>query len=107
MNKKELSGIVARRLCISPVLANDIVRQIFEEIRNEIISGNGHVSISGFGSFSVKTCGPRTIFDVNNGGTRELAARPKVVFKPSGLLRLSEPVREETQKTIRPMAIVE
>ena len=36
MNKKELSGIVARRLCISPVLANNIVRQIFEEIRSQL-----------------------------------------------------------------------
>lgn len=36
MNKKELSGILARRLCISPVLANNIVRQIFEEIRSQL-----------------------------------------------------------------------
>jgi len=94
MNRKELMAAVAA----SCGLTHQQTAMIFEAIEAEAAAGlkrDGHLLITGFGTFERREHAPRALYDPNSGTTRLVPGNTTVGFKPA--LRLKKAVeRDET-----------
>lgn len=80
MNFKELSEKIATTHDLSKVLAERIVKDVFETIENEISTG-GEVSVHGFGRFTIRKAAARNGRNLRTGEMIDIPAKsvPKFV----------------------------
>lgn len=86
MTKKDLIAIAAKNAGVSQKVAAAIVDDVFSTVSSELIAGND-VTITGFGSFKVKTRAARS---GRNPRTKEIVEIPEskvIVFKPSTAIK--------------------
>ena len=86
MTKKDLVLSVAKNSGISQKAASAIIDGIFDSISAELIAG-ADVTLTGFGSFKVKTRAARS---GRNPRTKEVVEIPEskvILFKPSTALK--------------------
>lgn len=86
MNFKELSARVATDMFIKKTLAEEIVKNVFETIENEVANG-GEVSIHGFGRFTIRHAAARNGRNINTGEMIDVPARAVPKFVPHTALK--------------------
>ena len=86
MTKKELIAVAAKNAGVSQKAAAAIVDDIFNSIANELIAGED-VTLTGFGSFKVKTRAARSGRNPRTKETVEIPESKVIVFKPSTTLK--------------------
>lgn len=86
MTKKELIAVAAKNAGISQKAAVAVVDDIFNSIANELTSGQD-VTLTGFGSFKVKTRAARSGRNPRTKETVEIPESKVIVFKPSTTLK--------------------
>ncbi|MBQ2686583.1 MAG: HU family DNA-binding protein [Clostridia bacterium] len=86
MTKKELIAVAAKNAGISQKAAAAVVDDIFNSIANELTSGQD-VTLTGFGSFKVKTRAARSGRNPRTKETVEIPESKVIVFKPSTTLK--------------------
>ena len=86
MTKKELIAVAAKNAGISQKAAAAVVDDICNAIANELTSGQD-VTLTGFGSFKVKTRAARSGRNPRTKETVEIPESKVIVFKPSTTLK--------------------
>ena len=86
MNFKELSEKIASTNGLTKTTAEQIVKQIFETIQDEISNG-GEVAIHGFGRFTVRQAAARFGRNLTTGAMVEVPARKVPKFVPHSALK--------------------
>lgn len=86
MNRTDLAEILAEKHNLSKAKAEEILRDTFDTISNQMAAG-GDVALHGFGTFSVTKTAARTGRNPKTGETLQIAARNKPGFKPSAGLK--------------------
>lgn len=82
VNKKDLATYVARVHSINKTMAEAIVSDVFDRVRDEIASGNA-VVVHGFGKFEQKTRAARVGRNPHTGEALDIAEKKVIAFKPA------------------------
>ncbi len=80
MNKEDVIQVLAEKLNGSKADAEKALSGLLETIQEGLLR-DGTVRITGFGTFSVRTRGPRTGRNPRTGETIQMAASKSVGFK--------------------------
>lgn len=85
----KIASEIAENLGISKKLAKAIVKEVFQNIQDTIVSG-GAVTIQGFGRFCQRTAEGRTYRTIRTNELREVGRRnlPKVKFAKNFINRV-------------------
>ena len=81
MNKRELSEKISKKYEITIKMAQDIVENVFDEIREDISKGN-KVRIVGFGAFEVRRRAARIGRNPHTGQAMDLPETLTPAFSP-------------------------
>ena len=87
MTKKNIvEGVYEQLGAFSKKEAAALVEMVLDVMKESLVS-EGHVKVSGFGSFSVRAKRQRTGRNPKTGKPIQIAARKVLTFKPSQVLR--------------------
>ncbi len=86
VTRATLADAVYRELGLSRTESAALVDALIDEIRDSLVR-EGSVKIAAFGSFVVRTSGPRVGRNPRTGEVVPIAPRRTLVFRPSRLLR--------------------
>jgi nucleoid DNA-binding protein len=86
MRKPELVSFIAAQADIPQYAAAAALTAFTDEI-TECLSMDGTLSLTGFGSFSVKTVAQRSVRNPQTGQLQITPAHKRVVFRPGKKLR--------------------
>ena len=90
MNKRELIQAVSHRTDLDNAAASAAVDAVLEEITDQLGKGE-KVSISGFGTFEIRTRSARSGRNPQTGEAMEIAASTTAAFKPATALKQALP----------------
>jgi DNA-binding protein HU-beta len=85
-NKKELVGFAATETGLSKAKCGLVLDAILERAE-DALSGGHEINVAGFGKLKVKEMAARTARNPRTGEKVQVAARKKVIFRPSNKLR--------------------
>ena len=88
MNKTQLTAAVAERTGISKADAQKYVNAVLGIVADNIVEGDGEVSIPDFGRFYVKEIPARQGVNPSTGEKIVIEAHERVVFKASDNLKI-------------------
>jgi integration host factor subunit alpha len=86
VNRVDLTEAVYRKVGLSRAESARLVELVFKEITDCLVRGEA-VRLSSFGSFVVRSKGPRMGRNPKTGAKVPITARRVMVFKPSGTLK--------------------
>lgn len=87
LTRAEITERVHEALGVSSFDAKNLVEQVIESIKDELVTGGGKVKISGFGSFIVRKKSARVGRNPKTAREMLISVRKVLVFKPSQILR--------------------
>ncbi|QQG46701.1 MAG: HU family DNA-binding protein [Candidatus Azosocius agrarius] len=87
MNKADLIGVVASRTHITKAKSNHILDVLLSTIATELTKDNGVITITGFGTFSIKNRPSRLGRNPKTGEKINIDASKVPVFRPGKKLK--------------------
>jgi nucleoid DNA-binding protein len=88
--KGHLARLVSERAGVSLGRARELLSHVFDAITQELARGNS-VTMSGFGTWRMKVCPPRSCHDLHSGRQVTVPPRTRVGFRAgAGLRRAAE-----------------
>lgn len=88
MNKADLIGVIASKAHITKTKSNHILDIFLSTIATELTKDNGNITITGFGTFSVKIRASRIGRNPKTGEKINIDASKVPVFKPGKKLKV-------------------
>ncbi len=92
MNRQELIERLAQRTGLHEAASRRVVREIFgaagsDGLIAEALDRGERVALAGFGTFTLRARGARTVRDPRTGEARQVHARRAVAFRAGATLR--------------------
>lgn len=87
MNKSELTTEIATKTGLTNTKAAEVVNAVFDTITAQLVSGDGKVTIQGFGTFLVKDRAARNGVNPNTGETIQIPAKKACKFTAGSTLK--------------------
>ena len=88
MNKADLIAIISTKAHITKTKSNHILEVLLSAVATELTKDNGNVTITGFGTFGVKTRASRIGRNPKTGEKISINASRIPVFKPGKKLKV-------------------
>ena len=87
LNKSELTTEIATKTGLTNTKAAEVVNAVFDTITAQLVSGDGKVTIQGFGTFLVKDRAARNGVNPNTGETIQIPAKKACKFTAGSTLK--------------------
>lgn len=88
MNKADLIAVISSKAHITKTKSNHILEILLEVIATELTKDNGNITITGFGTFGVKTRASRVGRNPKTGEKININASRIPVFRPGKKLKV-------------------
>lgn len=86
MNKTDIIHTVSRKAGVPQTITTEIIDSFLDTIVESLASGD-HVTLTGFGTFTVKHCDQRQGRNIRTGEPVTIPAKAAPTFRPSPLFK--------------------